>query len=140
ANGIPLGMNVPGPLPGAADADCDFGECGAGTDEFAGGGGDPTKQIQSLYEEILQHLEKLAEEPESLSVGKWQHEVQIWSRDILKKASKRQGDVDKYLQRTIGVSASDLENILGSPIIIVNPCIANPLAPYCSRWPRRGPA
>lgn len=119
---------------------CEFGSCGGGPGAFAGGGGNPTTLIKSLYENILEHLEKIAAEPNNPAVQHWKAEIENWTKQIMTKAGKRPGDVDKYLQRIIGISGSDLQNILGSPIIIVNPCITNPLAPYCNKGPYNGPA
>jgi hypothetical protein len=118
---------------------CEFGACGSGPGAFAGGGGNPTTQIKSLYENILEHLEKIAADPNNPAVQHWKAEIENWTKQIMTKAGKRPGNVDKYLQRIIGISGSDLQNILGSPIIIVNPCITNPLAPYCNKGPYNGP-
>ena len=144
--GLPTGLNLKpmglaeliGLSPGTQ---CEFGACGAGPSAFAGSGGDVTTQIKSLYQNILEHLEKLAAEPNSLAAQKWKAEIEGWTKQILKKAGKRPGNLDKYLQRIIGITGSDLENILGSPIFIVDPCIMNPLAPYCLSGPYNpGPA
>ena len=129
-----------GSLLGLSNPGCEFGACGGVVGSFTGGGGNPTMQIKSLYENILEHLEKLAADPNNPAAEHWNAEIENWSKQILKKAAKRPGDVDKYLQRIIGISGSDLENILGSPSIIVNPCITNPLAPYCNQGPYNGPA
>src|SRR6185437_13176389 len=88
-------------------------------------------QISSLWWNVKYHLWLLGEYPSANAVRGWQKEVRGWINQILKKAGKRQGDVDEYLQRIIGISGSDLKNLLPSPIIVVNPCAVNPLGPYC---------
>jgi RHS repeat-associated protein len=75
----------------------------------------------------------------SPAVQHWKAEIENWTKQILTKAEKRPGSVDKYLLRIIGISGSGLKNILGSPIFIVDPCITNPLAPYCNKGPYNGP-
>jgi len=119
---------------------CEFGACGGGGSPFAGGGGNPSTQIKSLYDNILEHLEKIAADPNNPAVQHWKAEIENWTKQIMTKAGKRPGDLDKYLLRIIGISGSDLGSILGSPIIMVNPCIMNPLAPYCNKRPYNGPA
>jgi hypothetical protein len=119
---------------------CEFGACGGGPSAFSGGGGNPTTQIQSLYENILEHLEKIAADPNNPAVQHWKAEIENWTKQILQKGGKRPGSLDKYLQRIIGITGSDLENLLPSPVIIVNPCVINPLAPYCGRGVYNGPA
>lgn len=69
------------------------------TSTFAGGGGNPTTQIQSLYDNILEHLEWIAADPNSPAVQHWRAEIENWTKQILNKAGKRPGSVDKYLQR-----------------------------------------
>lgn len=144
--GLPNGVSIPNlGLPdllglSSAGTGCDFGACGGGAMDFSGGGGDPSTQIKSLYDNIVEHLEKIAAEPNSPAGQHWKAEIENWIKQILKKAGKRPGSIDKYLQRIIGISGSDLENLLPSPVIIVNPCIINPLAPYCSIGPYNGPA
>jgi RHS repeat-associated protein len=89
--GLPGGLNVHplslvdffGLTPGTS---CEFGPCGAGPNTFAGGGGDPATQIKSLYENILEHLEKIAADPNNPAVQHWNAEIENWSRQILKKA------------------------------------------------------
>ncbi|MGH9481199.1 MAG: RHS repeat domain-containing protein [Terriglobales bacterium] len=125
--------------PAGATAGCATGVCGDAMD-FSGGGADPATQIKSLYEQILKHLAKIEAEPFSRAVPGWRSDIGNWARDILKKAGQRQGSVDKFLQRTVGVSESEMKNLLPSPIITVNPCVINPLAPYCNRGPQTGPA
>lgn len=107
---------------------------------MAGGGGDPTTQIKSLYENILEHLKKLAADPNNPAAPHWKQEIKNWSKQILKKAGKRSGNLDKYLLRIIGITGGDLENILPTPFIFINPCLMNPLAPYCNNGGDLGPA
>ena len=84
-------------MPG--DAGCEFGSCGGGPSTFTGGGGDPTTQIKSLYENILEHLEKIAADPDNPPAQHWKAEIENWIKQILKKAGKRPGNLDRYLQR-----------------------------------------
>ena len=119
---------------------CEFGACGDWPGPFAGGGGNPTTQIQSLYENILEHLEKIAADPNNPAVQHWKAEIENWTKQILQKGGRRPGSLDKYLQRIIGITGSDLENLLPSPIMIVNPCVIDPLSPYCGRGVYNGPA
>ena len=124
---------------GVADDKCDFGACSGVVVPFAGGGANPTTQIQSLYENILEHLEKIAADPENPAVQHWRAEIENWTKQILQKGGKRPGSLDKYLQRIIGISGSDLQNLLPSPIITVDPCALDPLATYCGGGVYRGP-
>jgi hypothetical protein len=41
----------------------------------------------------------------------------------ISEALRKRLAMDKFLIRTIGVAAADLESILPSPVIITNPCI-----------------
>jgi hypothetical protein len=89
-------------------------------------------------------LGKIAENPENQQlIDHWTGEIQGWASQISKTARKvtqgrRPGAYEKYLER-LGIFGSDLDNFLPSPIIMVNPCITNPFAPYCSK-PYNGPA
>jgi RHS repeat-associated protein len=126
--GLPAGMNIPGPLSLEALA----------PESFA----DSQQQIQSLYERILEHLRKIEANPNSQDIAHWEVEVRAWIREISRKATKvtqkrAPGATDRYLQRVIGVTLSDLENLLSSPIIIVNPCLTNPTLRFCR--PSSGP-
>jgi len=94
------------------------------------------KQIQSLWNQIKQHLGKIAESPNSQDVPGWKVEIRGWIEQIAKKAGKvtlkrRSGALDKYLMRVIGVTEEELKNINPSPVIIVNPCLINPGMPSC---------
>jgi len=134
-DGIPADISIPSPLEiawGGIDS-CGSADCGLEASGFAGSGGNPATQIKSLYQNILEHVEKISADPESQVVSHWKKEIANWTKQIMEKAGKRRGDVDKYLQRVIGISGKELENILGSPIIVVNPCVTNPIAPYCNR-------
>jgi hypothetical protein len=101
------------------------------------GAADPEQQIQSLYRRIVQHVEKIENNPLSQDVPHWETELRTWINEILRKAGKvtqkrRPGALDKYLLRVLGVTGSDLENLLGSPLIILNPCVINPSMPLCT--------
>jgi len=106
---------------------CDFGVCG-GVSSF---GADPRTKIKSLYDGILEHLEKIRENPEAREVTHWEGEIRDFRKQIIDRATKvrgkmRSGAVDKYLEDIIGVTIDDLNNLLPSPTIIVNQCIINP--------------
>jgi hypothetical protein len=115
-----------------------FNSFGNSSSNFPGGGANPTDVIRGLYRNILEHLAKIKANPTSQDVGKWKREIDNWTKQILEKASKREGSIDKYLKRIINTSASELQNLLEEPIIIINPCFVNPFAPYCRSSP--GPA
>jgi RHS repeat-associated protein len=89
--GLPGGLNVHplslGDLFGLTPG-CEFGPCGDDSSTFAGGGADPTTQIKSLYENILEHLEKIAADPENPAVQHWRAEIASWAKQILKKLEK----------------------------------------------------
>jgi hypothetical protein len=65
---------------------CEFGACGGGVGSFAGGGGNPSTQIKSLYENILEHLEKIAADPNNPAVQHWKAEIENWTKQIMTKA------------------------------------------------------
>ena len=122
---------------------CEFGTCSPGTNSF-GGGADPSSKINSLWENIQEHLGKIADNPENQQlIEHWTSEIQGWATQISKTARKatqgrRAGAYEKYLER-LGIVGSELEDLLPSPVIMVNPCITNPLAPYCNRGYSSGP-
>ena len=103
------------------------------------------QQIRSLYENVLDHLKKIENSPYSQDVAKWETEIRTWINDILGKSQRvtlkrRPGALDKYLQRIIGVTGDDLENLLPSPVLIFNPCLFNRTLPFCVGAPSAGPA
>jgi RHS repeat-associated protein len=136
--GLPPGMRVPLPSPAVLlglnlNLNCEFGVCVPGLGPM---GVEPSTQIQSLYKNILEHLQKIEQNPYSPDVEHWESEIRTWFNEISKKATKvtlkrRPGALDKYLQRTIGITLEDLEDLLPSPVIIVNPCVINPRMPFC---------
>jgi RHS repeat-associated protein len=136
--GLPPGMRVPLPSPAVLlglglNLDCEFGVCVPGLGPM---GAEPSTQIQSLYKNILEHLQWIAKEPYNTNVPHWETEIRTWVDEISKKATKvtlkrRPGALNKYLQRTIGITLEDLQNLLPSPVIVVNPCIVNPRMPFC---------
>ena len=139
--GVPTGLRIPPPTLGGVlgfpdpGFECDFGLCsGAGlADGFAA---DPSEQIDSWWEQIQIHLEKIAQYPDSPAVPHWWADIRALANSILAKATKvtlkrRPGALDKYLQRVIQVSVKDLENLLKTPIIILDPCLQNPNVPFC---------
>ena len=104
--------------------------------EFA----DVDKQIKSLYENVLDHLKNIADNPDSPYVPHWKVEVRAWAEEIARKATKatqkmRTGALNKYLQRIIGITIDDIQNFLRTPIIVIDPCIMNPTAPFCASRP-----
>lgn len=73
----------------------------------------------------------------------WQKEIRTFGRDILNKAARqrgrlRPGAIDKYLKGIIDVTGGELEDMLPSPIIIINPCLTNYY--LCHGAPNNGPA
>ena len=93
------------------------------------GGADPATKVQSLYGNILEHLEKIAESPDSQYVSHWRTEIKGWAQQILDRANKvnlkrRPGAVDSWLERVIGVGSEDLQRFLRiGDIWVVNPCL-----------------
>ena len=101
----------------------------------------PTQQMQSWYELIQEHLEKIEQDPNSQAVEHWRGEIRSWARQILNKAQqvtkgRRTDALEKYLQRTLGTSVEDLTKMLRTPIIVINPCLLNPRLAGCQS---RGP-
>src|SRR6185437_8137484 len=112
--------------PGAACADP---ACGLNGSDFAR----PVKQIRSWWKVIEDHQDYILREPDAEVVQHWLDEISNHAQQIINKASQRQGSVDKYLRRVIGVSEDTVRGLIRTPIIIVNPCAINPLGPYCQR-------
>lgn len=134
---IPLG----GTLPGSTRAG---GQIGVGVGINIGGvwgsgqigGGvifsaDEVKQIVSWYEVVKDHLGKIAESPDSPDVPGWIVEVRAHINNIAKKVGqvtkkRSPGAADKYLQRILGISLQDLQNLLPDLIITIDPCLLDP--------------
>ncbi len=101
----------------------------------------PNVQVQSWYSRLLEHLQKIELNPNSPAVPHWRTEVQNFARQIMSKAEqvtkgRRADALEKYLQRTLGTSAEELDKFLRTPIIVINPCLLNPRLAGCQA---RGP-
>ncbi len=108
-----------GDIFGVGGAGCEFGVCG-GT--FASGGPN-ADGIKSLYQNILEHVQKIEDNPLSRDVPHWRTEVNTFRKNILKEAAKRQGDVSKYLERVLGISLEQLNNINPEVLFMINPAV-----------------
>ena len=137
--GLPPGMRIPGPLSwqvllGLWNWSCAGGGClpGPGSIGFA----DTGKQINSLYDNIIEHLEKLRANPNGEDVQHWITEIRGSADQITRKAAKvtqkrAPGALDKYLKRTIGITSGELEDLLPSPVLMIDVCAIDPLQPLC---------
>jgi RHS repeat-associated protein len=129
------------PLPSETPDTTGVYEPGAGslpscTSPFCTDFADPSDQIESLYKNILEHLKWIAAYPNSPAVAHWKVEVRGWIEQIIRKSAKvtqkrSPGAIDRYLMRIIGITVDDLKNLLGSPIIVIDPCLINPTMPVC---------
>jgi hypothetical protein len=96
-------------------------------------------QIESWYAQILDHLQKIANSPNSTAVQHWTNDIKTFVNSIVDRATKvtlkrRPGALDKYLQRVIGITVEELEDLI--PVIIIDPC-THPNSRVCI--PQPGP-
>jgi RHS repeat-associated protein len=96
------------------------------------------RQMNSWWTVIQIHLDKIAREaknnPEAPVIGHWRGEIAARAQEILRKAAQvtkgRSGGAEaakKFIQRTLNVSAEEVERLVKTQIIFVDPCLLDPM-------------
>ena len=96
------------------------------------------KEMNSWWTVIQIHLDKIArvakDNPEAPVIGYWRKEIATRAQEILQRAAQvtkgRSGGAEaakRFIQRTLNVSAEEVERLVKTQVIFVDPCLLDPM-------------